>query len=108
MISINPGSGPVASATYENALANMKVLAADASGYELTEVVDSDRGDGRFKFFLCVGDRWHEVEMPGRPLHEVRWMDSSQNIWGFPRLYVDGSSWVWKFAIDALQTEEDG
>jgi hypothetical protein len=22
-----------------------------------------------------------------------------QNIWDFPRLFVDGSSWVWKFAI---------
>lgn len=101
MIIINPGSGPVHDSTYFNAKANMVVFMADSHSHSLHEVVDSDQGDGRFRFFVHRGGRWHAIDMPGLPLAQVRYMgEPDQNIWDFPRLYVDGSSWVWKFAID--------
>jgi hypothetical protein len=35
---------------------------------------------------------------------------ADQNIWDFPRLYVNGSSWVWIYAVgsvaDALHGED--
>ena len=106
-IIIDPGSGPVADATYEDALANMRVFCADAQLHSLTEVKHPDLNDGRFKFFACNGAHWHEIDMPGLPLQAVRYMDpSTQNIWDFPRLYVDGSSWVWKYAINACADEK--
>lgn len=107
-IIINPGSGPVADAAYEDALANMRVFCADAQLHSLTEVKNPDQGDGRFKFFACNGAHWHEIDMPGLPLQAVRYMDSAtQNIWDFPRLYVDGSSWVWRYAIKACADDGD-
>jgi hypothetical protein len=40
------------------------------------------------------------IEMPGLPLDEVRYVDDDeQNIWDFPRLYVDGGSVVWCYAV---------
>ena len=107
-IIINPGTGPVAGASYFYAKTNMAMLLVDAGGHSLTEIKDPDLGDGRFRFFGCFGGRWHEIDMPGLPLAEVRYMgDEGQNIWDFPRLYVDGSSWVWKYAIRAVIEHDD-
>ncbi len=107
-IIINPGTGPVSDASYSYAKTNMAMLMVDAGCHSLTEVATPDLGDGRFRFFACRGDRWHEIDMPGMPLNQVRYMgDEGQNIWDFPRLYVDGSSWVWKYAIEALTDDEE-
>jgi hypothetical protein len=112
-IIINPGTGPVEGATYANAKANMDAFAADANCYAPTEVENPDMGDGRFKFLVCnrsagSEDGWHEIEMPGLPLAQVRYMgDEGQNIWDFPRLYVDDASWVWKYAIRAVTEHDD-
>jgi hypothetical protein len=44
-----------------------------------------------------------EVLMPGLLLSQVRYTgDGYQNIWDYPRLYVDGDSWVWKYAIEVI------
>jgi len=44
--------------------------------------------------------------MPGLPLDLVRYTgENGQNIWNFPRLYLDDSSWVWKFAANILANE---
>lgn len=104
-IIINPGSGPVGGATIAHARANAHVLADDvARRYDAGTEVQSeftDQGDGRWTFLLTVGDTEHEVDMPGLPVEEVRYLGTEdQNIWDFPRLYVDGSSWVWKWAIE--------
>lgn len=105
-IIINPGSGPVEGATLENAAANMVQFIADSvekSAVPVTYSVAPSHGhdEGRFLFNVSNSEgRTVEVEMPGIPLEQVRWMDEpNQNIWDFPRLYVDGSSWVWKFAL---------
>lgn len=107
MIVINPGSGPVDGATLDHAYDNMQRLIEDAGLTGATFARDSEaeeEDDGRFSFRISVpgGERFGTIaiEMPGIPLAEVRWMkEPGQNIWDFPRLYVNGSSWVWFFAV---------
>lgn len=110
-IIINPGSGPVGGATVEHARANAVVLVADvALQYGVDTVVEppfTDLGDGRWSFVLVIADTRHEVQMPGLPVEQVRYLGTEdQNIWDFPRLYVDGSSWVWKYAVNNCGPEE--
>jgi hypothetical protein len=112
-IIINPGSGPVDGATYENAAANMDAFVADLHGiWTWRRAVKGpdddfdwdDDDDGRWPFIVThvASGIQRVIEMPGLPLEQVRWMDEpDQDIWDFPRLYVDGSSWVWKFARDS-------
>lgn len=106
-IVINPGSGPVSDATESAARAAVDHFVEDLR--ELHGIATAgvepvrDEGDGRWSFNLTFADgRRVEVEMPGLPVERVRWMGGpDQNIWDFPRLYVDGSSWVWLFALRA-------
>lgn len=112
---INPGSGPVAQATEEHAAINITVFADDlrAGGHNVrgcTRTPDNDYGEGRYAFELAMADgRTIEIQMPGLPIDRVRYMDEDeQNIWDFPRLYVDGSSWVWKFALGVSEPDDEG
>jgi len=105
MIIINPGSGPVENATYENALTNIEHYITDCGLKHIRFVHLEDRDEeGRYCFMLFK-DFWdrgihHFVEMPGLPLEQVRYMkNEGQNIWDFRRLYIDGSSWIWCFAM---------
>jgi hypothetical protein len=108
-IIINPGTGPVEGATEENARANMDAFCADLRENDIIATTISRFPDldsaGRFGYRLGTGDaRVLEVEMPGLPLDQVRYVDSdTQSIWDFPRLYVDGDSWVWMFALSACE-----
>lgn len=108
-IVINPGTGPVEGATLEHAKANMDVFCADlrAAGIIATTISRVEAGDdaGRFGYRLGTGDaRTLDIEMPGLPLDQVRFIDADgQDIWDFPRLYVDGGSWIWMFAVVACQ-----
>lgn len=98
----NPGSGPVAEGTWEQAHKNIKQYIKDC---EIPlHIVSSDFApdDGRYLFVLCADKIPFriEVEMPGLPLENVRYMsEEKQNPFDFPRLYVDGSSWLWKFGL---------
>ena len=105
MIVINPGSGPVADATESHAMDNMTHFVADlglSDKLEWRRMPEHDER-GRFCFLLhwkpyrnC--NAFHVIDMPGAPLDEVRWRDGLDP-WQFPRLYVDGSSWLWGFAL---------
>jgi hypothetical protein len=101
MVIINPGAGPVDGATEENAINNIKHFVTDCDKLDLSwvRVPGLDYGEGRYAFLVWRGQRCHEIQMPGLPLERVRYTSDEQNIWDFPRLYVDGSSWVWKFAV---------
>jgi hypothetical protein len=107
---INPGTGPVANASEDNAIENIKQFAKDCEeqsgcvGITWERTPEADDG-GRFGFIVKREDVTHEIEMPGLPLEKVRYLNDSQTIWHFPRLYVDGSSWVWKYAV--LKRKED-
>jgi hypothetical protein len=121
VICINPGSGPVADATEAHAVANIAQFCADCAdqaihdelaghypgdrAYRATSPLTWERrpdldADGRFGFLVRGEGIESEVEMPGLPLEQVRYLKrEGQNIWHFPRLYVDGGSWVWCFGL---------
>jgi hypothetical protein len=117
---INPGTVPVEHATAANAEVNMAQLVTDvaAAASDYTHVLThrleaNDYGDGRFAF-VVVFRRWNglrafEIQMPGLPLDRVNYgARDGDDPWDFPRLYVDDSSWLWKFAITAcLPNDED-
>lgn len=105
---LNPGTGPVENAALQHAIDNMQTFVVDA-GVPTAIVTHQPRcdKDGRFSFLVEFDGNNHDVDMPGLPLEKVRYLgEPDQNIWHFPRLYVNGSSWVWKYAIGML-TKED-
>lgn len=111
---INPGSGPVPEATEQQAIASMAVFVLDlgTNGLPVAQAARqpaNDYGEGRYAFLLTMADRRTiEVQMPGLPVERVRYTgEVGQNIWDFPRLYVDDSSWVWKFALTACEPDDE-
>lgn len=100
-IIINPGTWAIEGATEANALecvkAFIKDLGADAA---MIERLPEREDNGRYGYRLTLDGRSTVVDMPGWPVDRVRFMGrDGQDIWQFPRLYVDGSSWLWKFAL---------
>lgn len=114
---INPGSGPVEGANAAQAARAMQQFVHDLSERGITvgsyvrnedADYDADDHDGRFAFDLAFADgRTAQVQMPGLPVDQVRWLGPDQDIWQFPRLYVDDSSWVWFFALNACHPDRD-
>jgi len=100
-ILINPGSGPVANAAREIAVANMQTFISElgVSDVQIRPLVYlhgqhhpsyDPTVTGRWRYELAANGRVVEVEMPGRPRDELN----------FTRLYIDGSSWMWKYAVE--------
>jgi len=107
---INPGTGPVANATEANATENIKHFLVDAGipNVDWIRIPKMDYGEGRYAFLLWKDNQCHEIQMPGLPLGRVRFMENEgQNVWDFPRLYVDDGSWIWCIAITDVFTDED-
>jgi len=106
---INPGSGPVDNSSEKNACENIKHFITD-NGVDYVKwirIADEDYREGRYAFLLWKENLCHEIQMPGIPLEQVRYVQNvGQNIWDFPRLYVDGSSWVWCFALGLTFKDE--
>lgn len=95
---LNPGTGPVQEASEAQAAENIAAFVdelRDAHGVNVVSSVraaTSDYGEGRWAFELLTDDeRRIEIQMPGAPLERVR------ESW--TRLYVDGQSWEWEFAL---------
>lgn len=109
IVLINQGSGPVYDATESQACENMSRFVEDvrarfAGSVSWSRNIKGD-SEGRFHFVLFVGDELHTVDMPGLPIDRVRYVSHDQDIREFLRLYVDGSSWIWKFAVDMVLPE---
>jgi hypothetical protein len=92
---INPGTGPVASATELQATANLAVFCDDLRAMDVDVEMfirrrACDYGQGRYAYDLVFGDGRPsvEVQMPGIPVTD-----------SFPRLYVNDSSWWWGIAL---------
>jgi len=108
---VNPGTGDVLGATSEDAVRNMEEFAREVAerhnDHELAIVGQVDRGDGRSAFELrgpVIGN--HLIDMPGLPLDQVRFVEAEgQNIWKYPRLFVDGKPWLWKYAVNVCVAE---
>lgn len=112
---LNPGAGSIAGdVCRDHAIANTAAY-IDELGMKDPPVAVTMRspkhdGTGRYTFDLHRGIRTVPIEMPGLPLGEVRCTESFVPP-GCPRLYVDGNSWWWCFALnitrDALM-DHDG
>jgi hypothetical protein len=99
-IYVNPGAGPVEDADENYARMNVRAFIRDLEldGVWFRRYVRADRGDGRFCYRLYKGEQKCEILVPGLPLKQVRFQDGLDP-WDFPRLYVDGSSWLWIYAV---------
>lgn len=111
----NPGNGPIEGADLFHAVDNMSTFVADLrvrSRYGgvihwTSEGIGIDRrgDDGRYGFVLRANGRRCEIDMPGLPLDRVRpvhWAEGNYNAWDYPRLFVDGNSWLWEFAVNMV------
>lgn len=101
---LNPGTGAVRDASEQHAIDNMRQFIQDArcDGLYFRRAADKDYGEGRYAFLVLRNDydRVIEIQMPGIPVDKVRFTGApDQNIWNYPRLYKDGSSWVWQYAV---------
>lgn len=101
-LALNPGSGPVAGAALHHAEDNMQAWLDEHPFEDMASERHQERDKGGRYGFLCrrAGkSSTYLIEMPGLPLDQVRYTGPPQNIWDFPRLYVDGSSWVWCYSL---------
>lgn len=106
-IIINPGTGPVQDTTEQNAITNIRHFITDiGKSVSFVRAPDFDYGDGRYAFLLWINNRCHAIQMPGLPLHSVRFT-TGQDPWQFPRLYVDDASWLWEFAVNLCFNDEE-
>lgn len=106
MLLINPGSGHVDGATQKHAQSNMQeFLAALGLGEGVQAEAQGPscdwegNEDGRWTFTVSLGERSCEVDMPG----EEGISNDQRPIIFTPRLYVDGSSWHWEFALGIVR-----
>ncbi len=61
-----------------------------------------DDSDGRFGFTILLGGNTiRQIQMPGLTLQQVRYLGPPQHVGDYARLYVNGASWLWLFAVDA-------
>ena len=95
MILFTPGSGPVADATSEQGEKNMETFVSELDCGASWRRARRRSNDGRWRFFVVLEGRRVDVEMPGAPLDVVR----DGPVLRQPRLYVDGSSWYWPYAL---------
>lgn len=110
IIIINPGTGPVKDSTEENAIDNIGhfILDNKIENVKWIRIPQYDYGEGRYAFLVWKDNTCHEIQMPGLSLEKVRYLgNEGQNIWDFPRLYVDGSSYVWEYAIGLTFKQPD-
>lgn len=99
---INPGSGLVeGEVSWENAYENIKAYISECEIPMRIIKSEHESDEGRYLFVL-KNDEYNykiEVEMPGLPLEKVRYVKGdNRNVFEFPRLYIDGSSWLWYIA----------
>lgn len=104
-IVINPGSQVVEPSSIENASANMSEFIIALHQRGLSHIVMRRNQEfqqaGRFAFELTKDGNTSIVLMPGAPPDQVI-MKPGDDPWKFYRLYVDGASWLWEYALNAV------
>lgn len=102
---VNPGTGPIQDAHFRTAWKMMGLFAHDLveQGIEVYQIelgTVSDRDGGRWEFELSARmgrvERSFTIQMPGTAVA------AEGEAWVSPRLYVDGSSWLWGFAVSVV------
>lgn len=106
---INPGTGPLEETSLKNAEAAFELFMGDLNTGEMRGYRNPGKDDqnGRYGFTIMLEDRRVDIQMPGIDPEVTR----KSKPWESPRLYVDGSSWLWEFALGAareiLETEKE-
>lgn len=104
---INPGTGPVLG-TERTAWRLMGEFAADLVDmgldiYQIEHQTQHDDGEGRFRFEVYARkgrvERSFDIDMPGVEAA------AKGEPWVSPRLYVDGSSWLWGYALGIVESK---
>jgi hypothetical protein len=102
---MNPGTGPIADrVTRRNADRNIRQLLTDigVTGAKIARAGSVD-DTGRYPYRVSFKQKRARIDMPGLVLECVRFVENpGQDVWRFPRLYVDGDSWLWMFAANNL------
>lgn len=101
---INPGSGVVSqeygAVSWRNADSNMSALVRE-TGLDLKFHRNGDRDEtGRYPYLIWVKRKTKHkvsVDIPG-----IKQLPDAGGVFA-PRLYVDGSSWMWRIAVGILQ-----
>jgi hypothetical protein len=107
LVLMNPGTGPVGGqSTARDARRNIgafcRELGLGNPRVRIERSPSGDDGKGRYDFIIHRGIRSVSVEMPGLSLDRVA-LRAGDNAWNFPRLYVDGSSWLWPYALNCAR-----
>jgi hypothetical protein len=113
LAAVSPGTGAIDGTVPDEAERNIVALVEEC--FETPSQIKVERRsaldkDGRYAFDLRRGERSCQVLMPGLPLDEVHYV-TGYNPWNFPRLYVDGSSYLWSFALAPIRralAQQDG
>jgi hypothetical protein len=109
MIEVNPGTGPLPGARPDLAAAAMAIFCEDLRHAGIPVIAFSrcpgdDDGDGRYAFSVLFSDETlRHVQMPGLPVGQARYLGPPHHVRDFPRLYVDGASFLWLFALDVCR-----
>lgn len=86
---------------------NIKKFIED-SGIYFEYEYSGQRLNGRFVFNLIHKNISYEIGMVGENIESVRYIDGyTQNIWDYPRLYVNGNSYVWLYALKNVTGETE-
>lgn len=102
MIIINPGTGSVENSEELHAIENIHFVLDKLKQKNIAYVRIPERDEnGRYCFVLMYQNeegknKSCEVDMPGISFTE------ETNEMRFPRMYVDGSSWIFYFGIDII------
>jgi len=106
MFIINPGTESQKNTTLENALESAKrfVKDLDLPGLKLKRFKENDDCNGWFGFKLILEDNEVELDIPGvNPDVFVKGIPFKS-----PRCYINGSSWLYNYAISVAQEELTG
>jgi hypothetical protein len=98
-IFINPGTEPQPGVSLDNAAVAVGAFIDDLPvSVDILERFPQNDADGWFGFRLHVGDSVVEVDVPGIDPEVVR----KGEPWVSPRLYINGDSWLWSYALRAF------
>lgn len=103
MIIINPGTEKQSNTTEENAINVAQTIIEDTgiNGLTYTRGATEKDSGGWYNFIFSLGGKDLEVDIPG--------VDPKVTTAGTPfyspRLYVDGSSWLYDFGISQIKEE---
>lgn len=109
LVLVNLGNGPVTGdVCLDHAIAAVAAFIEELklSDPPVAVTLQSPKhdGTGRYRFDLHRGIRTVDVDMPGVPLSELRYYEGGTMPHGCPRLYVEGNSWWWCYALETAKS----